>query len=514
MAIDERWRLLGDYANLMNLEGTEFREYQYNIIRSIHQNGNTLVVLPTGLGKTFIAVAAIAKAIADGKRALLMAPTKPLSEQHYNTIANQLKIPKEEILLLTGTTSKKAREANIAKVIVATPQTVANDVKSAMLGLEGFGVAVFDECHRAVGKYAYTYIANECTVRDILVVGLTASPGSKKEKIEELVGTLNIRHIEARVSTDGDVVKYIMPKYVHIVNVRQTDRIKEISKLLVPEIEASMDSLRHMGLMHFKSFQNMPKGRLIALGREIEKIEARNYKFGAIFGYVKLLNLLHAYDLLVVEGISPFLSYMNSLHAREKKSRAVEYLLNNRNIMAAKSLAEESVRRSEEHGKVFALIDVLKNYRGKSAIVFAQYRSTIRMLVEFLNNNGFSSVPFVGKKEGVTQLQQKQVIEDFRNRKFDILVASSIGEEGLDIPSVDLVVFYEAIPNEIRNIQRKGRTGRFRDGDIYILVAEGTKDEVYLRVSGQKEEKMRMLINSLNRKLAESYQLGKGQKQL
>ncbi|MDE1851119.1 MAG: DEAD/DEAH box helicase family protein [Candidatus Micrarchaeota archaeon] len=514
MAIDDRWRQLGEYANLMNLDNVEFREYQYNIIESIYRHGNTLVVLPTGLGKTLIAVAAIARAVANGRRALLMAPTKPLSEQHYATLAQMLNIPKEEILLLTGATSRKAREANIAKVIVATPQTVANDVKSALLSLEGFGVAIFDECHRAVGKYAYTYVANECTVRDILVVGLTASPGSKKEKIQEVVGALNIRHIEARVSTDADVVKYVMPKYVHVVNVKQTDTVRSISKFLVPEIETSMESLRNMGLMHFKSFQNIPKGRLIALGREIDKIEARNYKFGAIFGYVKLLNLVHAYDLLAVEGISPFLSYINSLQAREAKSRAVEYLINSMNIRTAKRLAEEAVKRGEEHGKVFALIDVLKDYKGKSAIVFAQYRSTIKMLNEFLNNNGFGAVPFVGKKEGVTQMQQKQVIDDFRSRKFDILVASSIGEEGLDIPSVDLVVFYEAIPNEIRNIQRKGRTGRFRNGDIYILVAEDTKDEVYLRISGQKEDKMRALINQMNRKLAETYPMGKGQKQL
>jgi len=85
-------------------------------------------------------------------------------------------------------------------------------------------------------------------------------------------------------------------------------------------------------------------------------------------------------------------------------------------------------------------------------------------------------------------MQQKQIIEDFRSGKFNILVASSIGEEGLDIPSVDVVVFYEPIPNEIRNIQRRGRTGRFRTGEIYILVTKATKDEVYFFVSKCENE--------------------------
>jgi Fanconi anemia group M protein len=120
---------------------------------------------------------------------------------------------------------------------------------------------------------------------------------------------------------------------------------------------------------------------------------------------------------------------------------------------------------------------------------------------------------FVGKKEGVTQETQKRVIEDFRARKFNVLVASSIGEEGLDIPSVDVVIFYEPIPNEIRNIQRKGRTGRFRAGDVYVLVAQGTKDEIYLYISAAREKRMMQLINTINRELARAALDNGGEKQ-
>ncbi|MGC8710744.1 MAG: DEAD/DEAH box helicase [Candidatus Micrarchaeia archaeon] len=511
--IDVRWYELGPAAGLLRLEGLAFRSYQFNIIKSISSGKNTLVILPTGLGKTLIGISAIANALYNGKKALFLAPTKPLCEQHDKTLRELLKIESEKVLLLTGALGKerRIRLEEGAKVIVATPQTVANDLKNGILSLENFGIIVFDECHRAVGKYAYTYIAEEAEMRNIQVVGLTASPGGRSDRIKALIESLRIDNIEVRISTDEDVAQYVMPKHMHIINVENSERIKNIAELLKPIIEESLLSLNRMGLTNFKRFENLPKGRLIEIGSEISKIEARNYKFGAMFSYIKLLNLVHAYDLVVTEGLYAFNSYFVGLANREKKSRAIENILNNGNVIIARRLSEEGIKLGEEHPKVFALFEILKGYSGKSAIVFAQYRSTIKMLVEMLTKHGFNAMPFVGKKEGVTQAQQKQVINDFEARKFDILVASSIGEEGLDIPSVDLVIFYEPIPNEIRNIQRRGRTGRFRAGDIFILVANGTKDEVYLMISRQREKKMLEIINSIKLRLSS---IRDGQKRL
>ena len=516
MAEDERWYDLGDAAKLVRLDGIEFRDYQFNITKKLLNGRNTLVVLPTGLGKTLIGVFAIARALSSGKRAMMLAPTKPLSEQHYAVLKQLLKTDENRIILLTGAMSRKKRNAleEDASVIVATPQTVVNDLKSGALSLEGFDVVIFDECHRAVGKYAYTYIANECSMRGIQVIGLTASPGGKKERISALIDTLGIQTIEARISTDEDVIKYVMPKYVSVVEVEKSDAINRIGALLKPEIESSLEGLNRMGLINIRKFERIPKGRLIELGNMINKISARNFKFGALANYIKLLNLMHAYDLLETEGIAPFLSYFKGLAAREKKSRAVNSLLDNKNIIAAMQLADEYIRSGIEHPKVEMLLKTISEKKGKSTIVFAQYRSTIKMLVDKLNGAGFNARAFVGKKEGVTQEQQKQTIADFRNGNFNILVASSIGEEGLDIPSVDLVVFYEPIPNEIRNIQRRGRTGRFRAGEIVILVAKDTKDQIYLYVSRQRERKMLAIINMMNAKLEEKLRAGAGQQEL
>ena len=502
MAVDPRWFKLGEAANLLNLEGTEFREYQLNVINSIRRNGNTLVVLPTGLGKTFIGISIIAGALASGKRAMLLAPTKPLTEQHYGVLTKMLKISSDEILLLTGAIGKKERAEleNKAKLIIATPQTVANDLKSGNFSMDNFGVVVFDECHRAVGKYAYTYIANECTVRDILVVGLTASPGSKKERINALVGALGIKHIEVRITSDSDVMQYVMQKYIHIMYVDISKRVKEIAECLKPEIDASMSTLNSIGLLRFNT-DYMPKGRLMDLGNQIRKIQATNYRMAAMSAWSKLLNLSHAQELILTEGIAPFSSYVEGLYLKEKKNRSLDVLLRSKNMIAARQYALEAIKNGEEHPKVIAVLDVLKDHRGKKVMLFAQYRSTVKMLVEYINNNGIRAMSFVGKKEGVTQDTQKRVVQDFRDGVFDVLVSSSIGEEGMDIPGVDVVIFYEPIPNEIRNIQRRGRTGRFDSGDIYIIVAKGTKDQIYLRISEQRELKMLGLIRMVNAKL-------------
>ena len=97
--------------------------------------------------------------------------------------------------------------------------------------------------------------------------------------------------------------------------------------------------------------------------------------------------------------------------------------------------------------------------------------------------------------KGMDQQLQTRTHEEFRNGEFRVLVSSSIGEEGLHVPDVDLVVFYEAVPSEIRYIQRRGRTGRTTEGRVVILLAEGTVDESYYYSTLMKESRMRELVS-------------------
>ena len=92
-------------------------------------------------------------------------------------------------------------------------------------------------------------------------------------------------------------------------------------------------------------------------------------------------------------------------------------------------------------------------------------------------------------------------MEKFREGEFNVLVATSIAEEGLDIPEVDLVVFYEPIPSEIRHIQRRGRTGRKNLGSVLILATKDTIDQRYLDVSRKKIQKMKSILSSIDTQL-------------
>ncbi|MGC8648876.1 MAG: DEAD/DEAH box helicase [Candidatus Micrarchaeia archaeon] len=495
---------LGDFVKLIDTTKIEPREYQINIVKKILNGKNTLVILPTGLGKTLIAVLAIANTIYQGKKAIMLAPTKPLSEQHQKTLQNQLLVEQDKIKLITGvsTASKRLELESSAKVIVATPQTIANDIKKERLNIDEIGIVIFDECHRAIGKYAYTYIANVCREHGVQVVGLTASPGSKKEKIDALINTLNIQQIEIRIFSDPDVEKYIMKRDIFYIYVEKSKEINEILSLLKPHIDQHLEILYSHGLSQYKYFEHMPKGKLLEIGNEIKKIQAKNYRFISFFNYIYVLDLVHAYDLVATEGFYPFISYIESLRTKEKKSRAVNSILSNKAVVSAEWIARNELEKGNEHPKMFKLIDIIKkDYSNKKIIIFAQYRSTIKKLDELLNINGIKSKGFVGKKEGITIQQQQEIIRDFRDNKFNVLIATSIGEEGLDIPNVDLVIFYEPIPSEIRNIQRKGRTGRLHFGEVIILITKDTKDETYNIIARMKEKKMHDLVLKVQKEL-------------
>lgn len=495
MALETKssWSELKPYSDLINTAGMEPRQYQISIIKTIENGTSELVVLPTGLGKTIIAMFAIAMALYKGKRAIMLAPTKPLSIQHYESAIEILKLNPEDILLLTGTTkaSKRSESAAKARVIIGTPQTISNDLQSGRMSMEDFGIVIMDECHHAVGRYAYTYIANECKLKGVQLIGLTASPGSDRKKIVDLIDTLGVSKIEAKNSLDPDVAPYIKGNDTETVYVENSDIIKSIAAALKPLINQHMRKLYDTGLSPSPEFERMPKKRLLMMGDHIKRLNSSNYKFAAIFHYVYVLDLLHAYDLVLTEGLYPFVNYIEALRERDKKSKVVESILKSPQLNSAISMANAAIDAGEEHPKMLALLRLLRNeLNGKSAIVFAQYRSTIRSIVKLLTDNGVKAQGFVGRKEGIKQSEQDGIISTFRNRGFDVLVATSVGEEGLDIPAVDYVIFYEPIPSEIRSIQRKGRTGRFRVGKVVILVAKDTKDEAYLMISRIREKRM------------------------
>jgi len=137
-------------------------------------------------------------------------------------------------------------------------------------------------------------------------------------------------------------------------------------------------------------------------------------------------------------------------------------------------------------------------------IVFTNYRDTAELVANSLKEvPGIKPIRFVGQASkyrdmGLTQKQQVDIIQKFKDGEYNTLVATSVAEEGLDIPATDLVVFFEPIPSEIRSIQRKGRTGRKHAGRVVILMAKGSKDEAYHWSSNRREKQMVRTMKNLD----------------
>lgn len=472
----------------------EAREYQKVLASAALRKGNTLIVAPTGVGKTIVACLVLAQRLYEcGGKALFLAPTKPLVEQHTNTLKDLLSIGP-----ITSYTGEEKKEERIklwenSRIICATPQTVLNDLMSDAISLDGFTLLIFDEAHRAVGNYAYVDIAKFYfhQAKDPLVLALTASPGSKSERIKEVVRNLRIRNIEVRTERDKDVARYMKGIERVWIRVELPERMKEAKRLIEEMIKERLAELKSKGIIDSCDIKKWPKKEILELQKEMIK----GKKFVGMKEIAQIIKLYHALELLELEGKTPFLKYLGRL--KRKRSKAVSQIMSDIRILRVEKLVRET---KEEHPKVKELLRILAQEKdARRILVFAHFKDTVKRIAEELKMAGFSACAFTGKTGGVTQKKQKEIIEKFRRGDFRILVSTSVGEEGLDIPEVDVVVFYEAVPSAIRSIQRRGRTGRKFKGKVYVLVTKGTRDEAYYWSSVRKEREMRRVIEEMRK---------------
>jgi len=504
------------------------RSYQETIfVKS--KDKNTLVILPTGLGKTYIGILLAAYTLQLlKKKVLVLAPTKPLSEQHFKSFSDILNIEKENFSILTGVVPPIKREEiyNKSLVLMATPQVIENDILNGKINLGEFGLIIFDEAHRAVGNYAYTYIAEKAISKNIRILGLTASPASNKEKLQEIIKNLGIEHIELRNENSPDVKPYVQDIEISWITVKLPDEFLEIKKLLEFLLKKEITNLKDLG---FVSSQEVTKkeilGTVIKINNKIKEvpIQEKSVYYGALKSQAKAIKLYHALELLETQGISSLISYFKKM--RDGKSRSSIELLSEKNVMKIITMADNLNQQGIEHPKLSKLYEIVTNEVkvGKNLIVFSHYRdTTIRIVNELKKIDGVRVERFVGQAskkgdEGLSQKKQKEIIEKFRSGEFNVLVATSVAEEGLDIPEVDMVVLFEPVPSEIRTIQRRGRTARRKSGEVIILIAEKTRDEGYYWASKRKEKLMKHTVMELKKdikKSDESIMAGKGQSKL
>lgn len=487
---------------LIKEETLERRLYQIAIATNALIK-NTLVIIPTGLGKTTIAALVIASRLLNEQgRALFLAPTRPLVEQHASFLKRTLKIEEEKIVAMSGEDEPEERMRlwESARVIVATPQVVENDVIAGRISLEDVVIAVFDEAHRAVGNYSYVFIADEYMKRGKkpLILALTASPGSDPERIMEVIRNLHIQSLEFRTEQDEDVYPYVSEKEIEWIKVEVPKEILMLKEKIETSLKIRLKRMKELGI---EVPEKATRRELLELQELIQSEIGKTQKtelFEASSILAEILKLSHAVELIETQSVESFRSYLAKILKESSSvggSKASKSIANDPSFRDAFFLA---MRLKKEHPKIEKLKEVIKKQleekEDSRIIVFTNYRDSADFLVSEISKIA-PAAKFVGQAirendRGMKQREQIEVLQKFREGVYKVLVATSVGEEGLDIPATDLVVFYEAIPSEIRAIQRKGRTGRGRKGKIIVLMAKGTRDEVYYYTSLRKERAM------------------------
>ncbi|KAL8783361.1 MAG: hypothetical protein Q9213_004680 [Squamulea squamosa] len=501
------------------------RDYQYSIVaRGLYHN--MLVALPTGLGKTFIAAAIMLNWFRWTKDAqiVFVAPTKPLVTQQIKACFEIAGIPRSTTTLLTGATPPEVRaeEWLTKRVFFMTPQTIINDLKTGICNPKRLVLLVVDEAHRATGGYAYVEVVQFLRrfSTSFRVLALTATPGSSIESVQEVIDGLGISRIEIRTEESFDIRDYVHCRKVETVLFEPSEEMIMIMDLFSKALQPLVDKLCAMNAYWGRDPMTLtPYGCTQARTKWMSSDAGRKASFptkGMVNQVFSLLaSLSHGTELLKFHGIGPFYRKVVAFRdaCDDPKGKVSKYRTQVNESEPFRTIVSRVrgwINNSDfvGHPKLEYLQRVVLNHfldagegRGASApsstrvMVFAHYRDSAEEIAHVLKRNDPMIRPrvFVGQanskgSEGMDQKTQLDVIQKFQSGIYNTLVATSIGEEGLDIGEVDLIVCYDASASPIRMLQRMGRTGRKRAGNIVVTLMKGKEENNFIKAKDNYEK--------------------------
>lgn len=525
---------MGEYINHQMLKKDKLlrRSYQEKIFASIIGK-NSMVVLPTAMGKTIIALLLSIYHLSDDidNKIIFLAPTKPLIVQHQKSFKEMIAFGNEEYMfpVLTGSVQPEKRKKIFldAKIAFMTPQVLQNDIISNRISLSEVSLIIFDEAHRAVGDYAYTFIAEVYLQRNPKgqILAMSASPGGNKEKIETVCKNLKIEHIEIRSDESSDVRPYIQDVQIKWIKLEMPDEYTQPKKNLENLLKIFFKKLAKENFLDSYDIRKVSRKTLLSSSRKIDIeikrfINDENDEVSKYFTLKKIVSnairVSHMLELLEAQGVEPLHDFFQKITVEvrnPKSSKSLKELLVMDDIRTAMSSIRSLIESKFIHPKLIKLGEILsgqfKKNHDSRVLLFANYRDTIKSILSFAENFPMIRAErFIGQAnkksggkvmKGMTQKEQIATLEKFKNGEFNVLVATSVAEEGLDIAECDLVIFYDVLPSEIRTIQRRGRTGRNRSGEIIILMTKGTREETYYWVAKRREKEMKRSLKSLQK---------------
>ncbi|XP_017035935.1 DEAD-box ATP-dependent DNA helicase Fancm [Drosophila kikkawai] len=516
------------------------RSYQHSIVHSALYK-NTLVVLPTGLGKTFIAAVVMYnfyRWYPQGK-IVFMAPTRPLVAQQINASQKIMPFAAADTVQLTGQLARPKRAELWAtkRVFFATPQVVHSDMLEAdgtsTFPFNSIKLVVVDEAHRAKGRYAYTQVA-DCLMahnRNFRMLALSATPGRTMEDVASVCQNLYICSLQVRWDNSIDVQPYVHRRTIRTIVVSLKDRIKEPREKLLQIIEPYLRQLIEADILR-GSKGGMSKNNLLYEQKVFaERSSAQGQRHpdhNIIMGnFAMCISMYHSLELMERHGLRVFVnSFDADEDGREKfvlaRDRALRDLVEqvrqelganpldySTGAMTNGEVAALPADLDYGHAKYEQLRQVLiKHFAANPdsrAIVFCEYRESVMLIHRLLLQHRPQLRPrcfvgqghTVGSSYALTQKQQLQIMADFRSGTSNVLVATSIGEEGIDVGEVEMIVCFDICSsNPTRFVQRIGRTGRKKNGEVVMLVTEGREQQVLKDVLAHKDQMNKKLLNS------------------
>jgi len=371
--------------------------------------------------------------------------------------------------VFTGDVKPDDRAAlwNDARIVIATPQVVENDLVGNRISLRDVTHCTFDECHRATGDYAYVYIAERyhADAADPLVTGMSASPGGDTEEIETVCENLGLSNVEVMTEEDADVDEYTHDTDVQWEQVTLPDEVIAIRDALNEVITDRLEKLKSLGVTN-KTSPDLSQRDLNEMRGKLKKMMDNDQSDGykGMSTHAEVMKLRRATELVETQSVESVRRYFERQREAARSSGASKASQR----MVADPKVREAMRKAEAfdglHPKFskarILLAETLGINEGERAILFTESRDTAEALVEFLSTS-FDVRKFVGQgdkegSDGMSQKQQQETLDEFKAGDFEVLVSTSVAAEGLDVPEVDLVCFYEPVPTAIRSIQRKG----------------------------------------------------------
>ncbi|KAI0307594.1 hypothetical protein B0F90DRAFT_1675089 [Multifurca ochricompacta] len=484
------------------------RDYQFNISRHCLFD-NVLVALPTGLGKTFIAGVVMLnfyRWFPEGK-VVFVAPTKPLVAQQIDACHKTCGIPGRDAIELTGNNPRAFRSKawQEKRVFYMTPQTFENDLKTDNCDSRDIILLVVDEAHKGAGDYSYAKVVRFLMAKNphFRVLALTATPGGTPEAVQAIVDALHISRIELRDEQSLDIRSYVNEKKVEQHIISMNEGIGKLRDLIAKVLEAYMKKCAGAGILRgnldpvqfhpFRTNTAMDEIHRRSDGRQLQWAYPVLRKIGVLaraMGYLLEASPHMCFRSLTAEaegtgsdkpsGLNKdpaFQALMNELRLQKSRGFAVHPKLEKLKVLVIHHFGQ---RLRDD----FPLNADEQSHEDTRAMVFVTFREAVDEIVDFLNKESplLRATKFIGQgidrkgNKGLAQREQLDIINRFKDGTFNVLVATSVGEEGLDIGEVDLIVCYDAQKTPIRMLQRVGRTGRKREGFVHVLLAEGREE--------------------------------------